>query len=97
MACNNDVVANPALLSPENYGWEKKDNRWLPVMTKLPPATEAIIQLVKCAYTKQCTSDRCQCRRNGLQCICSCSDTEDEEPYQNILSEVLDDDDGSED
>jgi len=33
--------------SPENYGWEKHDNRWLLVMTKLPPAPEAIIHLVE--------------------------------------------------
>ena len=49
MMWNNDVVANLDLLSPENYGWEKKENRWLPMMTGLPPAPEAIIQLVKFA------------------------------------------------
>jgi len=46
---NNDIVANPDIPSPQNYGWEKHDNRWLPVMTKLPPAPEAIIHLVNVA------------------------------------------------
>ena len=35
---DNDVVANPDIPSPENYGWEKSDNRWFPVMTRLLPA-----------------------------------------------------------
>ena len=52
MVWNNDVVTNPDLPSPENYGWEKKDNRWLPVITQLPQAPEAIIQLVECALHK---------------------------------------------
>ena len=30
---NNDIVANPDIPSPEKYGWEKHENRWLPVMT----------------------------------------------------------------
>ena len=38
MVWNNDVVANPDITSPKNYGWEKSDNRWLPVMTRLLPA-----------------------------------------------------------
>ena len=46
MVGNNDVVANPDLPSPKKIGLGEKANRWLPVMTKLPPAPEAIIQLV---------------------------------------------------
>ena len=90
MVWNNDVVADPDMPSPENYGWEKNDNRWLPVITKLPPAPEAIIQLVKCGCKKQCVSNRCQCRRNGLPCtdLCSCSD-EEGEPCQNFVSKVV--------
>ena len=97
MVWNNDVVANPDIPSPENYGWEKNDNRWLPVMTKLPPAPEAIIQLVKCGCTKQCASNRCQCRKNGLACtdLFACSDEEDE-PCQNVFTEVVDDDEYNE-
>lgn len=46
---DNDIVGNPDIASPENYGWEKHDKKWLPVMTKLPRAPEAVIHLVKCA------------------------------------------------
>lgn len=52
MVWNNDVVANPDLPSRENYGLEKKDNRWLLVIIQLPQAPEAIIQLVECACIK---------------------------------------------
>jgi len=58
---NNNIVANPDIPSPKNNGWEKHDNRWLPVMTKLPPAPEVIVRLVKCGCMKQCASNRFQC------------------------------------
>ena len=58
---NNDIVANPDIPSPKNNGWEKQDNRWLPVMTKLPPTPEAIIHLVKRGYMKQCASNQFLC------------------------------------
>ena len=52
--------------SPENYGWEKDNNTWLPVITKLPPVPESIIHLVKCGCTKQCASNQSQCRKNAM-------------------------------
>ena len=55
MVWNNDKVPNPELLSPENYGWERNEDEWLPAMTQLPPAPEAITQLVKCS----CARERC--------------------------------------
>ena len=30
---NNDVVANPSLSSPENFGWTLEGNQWIPIMT----------------------------------------------------------------
>ena len=49
---NNDHVANPVLPSPEGYGWQDEDGKWVPVMKNLPPAPEAIIQLVRCKCAK---------------------------------------------
>ena len=49
------------------------------MLTKLPPAPEALIQLVKCTCTKErCSTNRCQCRKAGLNCtdLCICSDGE---------------------
>jgi len=73
---NNDIVANPDLPSPDMYGWVMNEE-WNPVMTTLPPAPEAVIQLVKCKCAKdQCSSKRCQCRKSGLCCtdLCYCSE-----------------------
>lgn len=37
---------------PQNLDWELKDKEWLPVMTTLPPAPKAAIQMVKCVCAK---------------------------------------------
>ncbi|CAH3136345.1 unnamed protein product, partial [Porites lobata] len=74
---NNDHVANPVLPSPEGYEWQDEDGKWVPVMTNLPPAPEAIIQLVRCKCAKsRCSNNRCQCQKAGLVCtdLCLCSE-----------------------
>ena len=89
---NNDVVANPILPSPENYSWELHGEKWVPIMTTLPPAPQAIIHLVKCKCTKQrCSTNRCQCKKNGLNCtdLCGCSDNG--EQCENVLNDDSDD------
>ena len=67
------------------------------MLTKLPPAPEAIIQLVKCACeNERCSTNRCQCRKAGLNCIdlCTCSDGEacDNDCCADDLLEIEDDD-----
>lgn len=45
-------------------------------MANLPPAPEAILQLVKCGCSKErCSTNRCQCRKVGVNCteLCNCS------------------------
>jgi len=49
-------------------------------MTSMPPAPEAIIQLVKCACIKtRCSTNRCNCRKAELKYtnMCSCADSGD--------------------
>ena len=80
MVWNNDIVPDPQLPSPQNFGWKLEDNEWLPVMTTLPPAPKAVIQLVKCDCVKdRCSNNRCQCRKANLNCtdLCNCSDSGD--------------------
>ena len=93
MVWANDVVANPIMPSPEEYGWEKEEDRWIPVMTCLLSAPEAIIELVKCGCKTKCASNRCQCRRAVLQCTDLCSCYVEDEPCENV-HEVVDDDEG---
>ena len=50
-------------------------------MTSLPPAPDAIINLVKCDCPhSHCTNNLCKCRKNGLSCteLCGCSNESDE-------------------
>ena len=79
LVCNLDTVPEPQLPSTETFGWKLEDDKWVPVMTSLPPAPEAIIQLVKCGCIKTLRStNRCNCRKAELQCtnLCSCVDSD---------------------
>ena len=48
-------------------------------MTRLPPAPDAVLHLVKCNCKKdRCANNRCKCRKAGLQCtdLCGCADND---------------------
>ena len=38
MVWNSDRITNPALPSPQQYGWQMDQDEWIPVMTNLPRA-----------------------------------------------------------
>ena len=62
-------------------------DEWLPVMTRLPQAPDAVLHLVKCGCKKdRCANNRCKCRKAGLQCtdVCSCADNEEDDCCHNI-------------
>ena len=66
---NLDTVAEPDLPPPEEFGWKEESGQWLPIMTSLLPAPEAIIELVKCSCSKsRCGTNRCNCRKAQLNC-----------------------------
>ena len=76
MVWNNNIVPQPQLPSPDNYSWKLEDSKWLPMMTTLPPAPEA----VKCGCAKErCSTNRCQCRKANLNCtdLCTCCNSGD--------------------
>ena len=66
---NNDIVAKPELPSPDEFGWKREEDKWVPVMTTLFPAPEAVIELVRCGCSKsRCSSSRCNCKKAQLRC-----------------------------
>ena len=87
-------VPEQQLPSPETFGWRLDGDKWVPVMTTLTPAPDAVVQLVRCGCTKsKCSSNRCSCRKANLNCtdLCSCFDVDD--MTENKLEEDEYDDD----
>lgn len=70
----NDIVPNPDISSPENYGWRIDSGRYVPVSSVLPAAPDAVVQLVRCSCSKSKCSSSCSCRRNNMNCteMCEC-------------------------
>ena len=92
----NDIIPNPELPPPENYGWDLVDGKFKTVMTSLPPAPEAVIHLVKWDCSKsRCANNMCKCRKNNLNCteLCGCViETDECDNIENICDPVLTDD-----
>ena len=59
-------------MSTEEWGWKACDGLFLPVMTHLPPAPEALLPVIRCNCSTHCSSLRCTCRKHNLQCSAAC-------------------------
>ena len=70
-------LPEPSLSDPEEYGWIWNDDFQMydVVVTKLPPASEIIIELTICSWKTGYKTNRCKCKKNGdLKCteLCKC-------------------------
>ena len=78
-----DVVAAPILLDPVSLGWKLLENGSLvPEISKVPPAPEAVVELVKCSCVVSKCSRSCSCKKkkekSNLPCteLCKCEGAE---------------------
>ncbi|KAG1653177.1 hypothetical protein GQR58_025761 [Nymphon striatum] len=57
----------------------------------LPPALEALLQLILCGCMGNCTTGHCTCKRNGLSCSdsCQCGDSCDNPHNYDLEEETL--------
>jgi len=101
MIWHHDDEACPHLPSPTMYDWKLGPNSYIPIITELKPAPEAIIELVRCGCQKnKCSNARCSCRRASLVCTEMCSCEGANESCENIdvrMNVYSDDEDGDED
>ena len=59
-------------MSMEDWGWKVSNYQVFPVATDLPPAPELLLQLIRCNCSSDCSSMRCSCRKNSMQCSPAC-------------------------
>ena len=74
------TVMHQQPFEPLQFGYYKDtDGRLLPVTTRVLPAPQAIIELVRCQCKTNCSTLKCSCRCNNLPCteLCLC-DTDGE-------------------
>ena len=66
------------------------------VMTKLVPAPESILHLTVCNCKTKCVTNRCKCRKNGLNCceMCGFENCENDEKDEEIFLDCMSEDDG---
>jgi len=100
MVWYNDIVPNPDIPFPKDYGWKEEIDKFVPVITTSSPAPDAILQLVKCGCSEKtrCNSQRCKCKSNQLYCTELCNRGADEDLCKNMdfYKQILIDDDNYE-
>ena len=82
-------------LDPTQNGWHQQESDFRPIATKLKPAPQAVMELVKCSCSKSnCSTSKCSCKGKGLTCtaVCLCQDCENEDPGNVIIDDDNDND-----
>ena len=87
-----DLVLNPSSLDPLSMGWKIQDNKYLPILSQIPPAPDAVLQLVRCTCEKSQCSKRCSCRSNNVVCTELCKCGRDVDNCMNIEPPVIGED-----
>ena len=74
-----DLVARPIIQDPVTQGWQQlEDGHYVPVVSKVPAAPEAVVELVKCLCVVSKCSGRYSCKMHNLACteLCKCEGAE---------------------
>ena len=71
------AVPQQELLDPLQNGYhsDSDDGQLQPTTTDVPPAPEAIMEMVRCQCKGNCSSNRCSCKSKNLPCtdLCLCN------------------------
>ena len=59
-------------LPPQEWGWEMKGGNLSPTRTNLPAAHASLLEIIRCNCKTDCSTQRCSCRKNGLDCSAAC-------------------------
>ena len=58
-----------------------------------PPAPEALLTVIRCkcqnSTRKQCCTNLCSCKRNGLSCVTACVENETEMDERNLFDTLF--------
>ncbi len=92
------LILNPILTDPCKLGWKYQDGCLTAVLSELPPAPSAVVELVRCKCglnqpdsMNKCASFRCSSRVNMLACTELCKCEGDSDHCQNVTTNVIDD------
>ena len=61
-------------MDPKDWGWHVLDGRLMPIMTDQPVAPSELLDVVRCSCKKDCSTNRCTCKKHGLPCTSICGE-----------------------
>lgn len=70
-------------LNPADWGWLVQGGKLVPLMMSTSPAPELLLKMIRCSCSSGCTTMKCTCRKNGLECTTTCGhscENMDQEP-----------------
>ena len=59
-------------LQPLEYGWKKSEEKFMPILTDLPPAPDDLLKMIRCNCLTDCSSMRCTCKKHNVPCSPAC-------------------------
>ena len=64
--------ATSSVLNPEEWGWQRKADILLPILTDMPAAQKELLEIIRCSCKSGCSTGKCSCRKHGLECTTLC-------------------------
>jgi hypothetical protein len=80
-------------IKPDDWGWILQNGQYFPILTDKEVAPADLLVMIRCNCKVDCTTRRCTCRKNNLECSSACGQCRG--VCSNVTS-VMDDDEESE-
>ncbi len=68
----NTWIGSSRNLSSLDWGWKVREGVLVPIMTDIEPAPSNILKIIKCGCQGTCSSLRCSCKKNWIECSAAC-------------------------
>ena len=82
-------------LEPTDWGWQMDNGSLSPITTDQPVAPDHLLKFLRCKCKKStnnpCGTNRCTCRKFGLNCVPACGDCRGE-GCKNSKAKIVEDD-----
>lgn len=78
---------------PLDWGWQLKGQSFIPIMTDKEAGPPDLLHVIRCGCKGKCDTNRCTCRKAGLNCTTSCKECHGSSCSNIELDDMSEDDD----
>ena len=75
-------------MNSTEWGWDLQGGKLVSLMMDLNPAPDKLLKMIRCNCSTGCVTQKCSCRRNGLECTTTCGHFCENMAHEPVIEDV---------